>query len=118
MLEYLDNSKILDNLGGIPTSMGYTGEQWDFPNAWAPLQDIVVNGLANSGYEPAKREARVLAERWVKANMIGFNETGEMFEKYSAVVPGKRGVGGEYQVQAGFGWSNGVCLKFIYDYFR
>jgi hypothetical protein len=29
---------------GIPTSLRNTGQQWDFPNAWAPLQDLVIRG--------------------------------------------------------------------------
>lgn len=45
--------------------------------------------------------------------MLGYNENHIMFEKYDAVDPGKFGGGGEYVVQAGFGWTNGVALSFI-----
>lgn len=37
-----------------------------------------------------------------------------LFLQYSALVPGLGGDGGEYNVQVGFGWSNGVIL----DLFR
>ncbi|KAF2898534.1 hypothetical protein ILUMI_07644 [Ignelater luminosus] len=118
VLNYLQDKHALGYLGGIPTSNDFTREQWDFPNAWPPLQDIVVRGLDNLRYKPAQEEAKVLARRWVNANMIGYQESGEMFEKYDAVVPGQYGEGGEYEVQAGFGWSNGVALRFIYNYYR
>ena len=36
-----------------------------------------------------------------------------MYEKYDAIEPGMYGSGGEYSVQLGFGWSNGVALSFI-----
>ncbi|KAH7337166.1 trehalase [Rhizoctonia solani] len=35
---------------------------------------------------------------------------GHMFEKFSAVDVDQAGSGGEYTVQAGFGWTNGVAL--------
>lgn len=116
--KYLESRGILNYLGGIPSSLQQTGEQWDFPNAWPPLQDIVVDGLESSGSPEAQEMARELATRWVRANLIGYSKTGDMFEKYDAVIPGLHGGGGEYVVQKGFGWSNGVVLKFIYDYFR
>ncbi|EPQ31954.1 uncharacterized protein PFL1_00153 [Pseudozyma flocculosa PF-1] len=45
----------------------------------------------------------------LKAN--GFeNGTGAMFEKFSAESVDQAGGGGEYDVQLGFGWSNGVLI--------
>lgn len=38
------DNKILTYQYGIPTSLRNTGQQWDFPNAWAPLQDLVIRG--------------------------------------------------------------------------
>ncbi|KAG5717580.1 Trehalase [Termitomyces sp. T112] len=38
------------------------------------------------------------------------NNTGNMFEKFSNVDIDSAGRGGEYTVQAGFGWTNGVLL--------
>lgn len=38
------------------------------------------------------------------------NNTGIMFEKFSLTDVDEAGVGGEYTVQAGFGWTNGVVL--------
>ncbi len=28
-------------VGGVPTSMEPSGQQWDYPNGWAPLQVII-----------------------------------------------------------------------------
>lgn len=117
VVDYLNKKGVLDYLGGIPTSDDNTGEQWDFPNAWPPLQDIVVRGLQNSKNKAAVTEAEILAKRWINSNMIGYNRTKAMFEKYDAVVPGQYGEGGEYEVQEGFGWSNGVALRFVKDYY-
>ncbi|KAH8829448.1 trehalase [Flagelloscypha sp. PMI_526] len=38
------------------------------------------------------------------------NNTGNMFEKFSVTDVNSAGRGGEYTVQAGFGWTNGVLL--------
>ncbi|XP_043281522.1 trehalase-like isoform X2 [Venturia canescens] len=110
---YLERNRIGDFMGGIPSSLLHTSEQWDFPNAWAPLQSIMVQGLRNTDAEPALSLARELATRWLRANFIGYTETGAMFEKYDAEVPGRYGGGGEYHVQTGFGWTNGVVIEFL-----
>ena len=36
-----------------------------------------------------------------------------MYEKYDATAETKEGGGGEYDVQLGFGWTNGVVLDFL-----
>lgn len=36
-----------------------------------------------------------------------------MFEKYDAIEVGQPGQGGEYAVQDGFGWTNGVVLRYL-----
>lgn len=38
------------------------------------------------------------------------------FEKMDAERPGEPGGEGEYQVQTGFGWSNGVALQLLATY--
>lgn len=39
-----------------------------------------------------------------------------MYEKYIATEFGVSGSGGEYEVQKGFGWSNGAVLDFLDRY--
>ena len=49
--------------------------------------------------------------------MAIFNATQHMHEKYDVTQSGTVGGGGEYTPQVGFGWSNGVVLTFLQDYF-
>ncbi|MDP9083179.1 MAG: alpha,alpha-trehalase TreF [Pseudomonadota bacterium] len=96
--------------GGIVTSTVDTGEQWDFPNGWAPLQWIAIAGLRNSGQADL---AAGIACRWV-ANVNGvYRRSGKLVEKYDVVATDRSGGGGEYPLQDGFGWTNGVTRKLI-----
>lgn len=63
--------------------MNYTGEQWDFPNAWPPLQSFVIKGLYQTEVKEAKDLAKQLAEKWLGSNFLGYDEYGKMFEKVS-----------------------------------
>ncbi|XP_017782171.1 PREDICTED: trehalase isoform X2 [Nicrophorus vespilloides] len=115
VLKYLDNKNVVAS-GGVPTSREHTGEQWDYPNAWPPLQHMIIVGLSNTGNKAASRLAYELADRWVRSNYKAYAETEAMFEKYDATVLGGHGGGGEYEVQLGFGWSNGVIMDLLYRY--
>lgn len=117
VLKYLERNNITMYPGGTPTSFEHTGEQWDFPNAWPPLQSILIFGLAGNEDPRAQDLGLRLAQNWVSANYIGFRKSKEMFEKYDALEPGKYGGGGEYVVQAGFGWTNGVVLELL-DFYK
>ena len=80
-LEYIEDEAIRNYLGGIPTSLEHTGEQWDLPNAWPPLQIIVIQGLMYTNDRDANNLAYKLAQNWVYANHKGYLDTKEMFEK-------------------------------------
>ncbi|XP_068632048.1 uncharacterized protein [Battus philenor] len=116
LVRYLLSSGALDFPGGIPASILNSGEQWDYPNAWPPTQSILIGGLDRSGDEEAQNLAKEQATLWISANYIGYNTWKKMFEKYSAVQPGHHGSGGEYIVQDGFGWTNGVLLELLDRY--
>ncbi|CAK1595798.1 unnamed protein product [Parnassius mnemosyne] len=116
LVRYLLSSGALDFPGGIPSSILHSGEQWDYPNAWPPMQSILIGGLDGSGDDEAKQLAKEQAVLWIYANYIGYNTWKKMFEKYSAVQPGHHGGGGEYRVQDGFGWTNGVALELLDRY--
>ncbi|XP_066585009.1 trehalase-like [Prorops nasuta] len=113
IVAYLKNNKIDTYYGGTPASLLQTGEQWDYPNAWPPLQSFVVAGLHQTADKQAIQFSEELCDRWLKANYKGYVEYDKMFEKYSAIEPGQAGGGGEYQIQTGFGWTNGVVLGFF-----
>ena len=78
---YINDEGIRKYLGGTPTSLELTGEQWDFPNAWPPLQIIVIQGLIYTNDRGANNLAFELAQNWVYANHKGYLDTNVMFEK-------------------------------------
>ncbi|CAH1407232.1 unnamed protein product [Nezara viridula] len=99
--------------GGFPSSTEYSGEQWDFPNAWPPLQAFLIQGLDRIGTYEATEVAFYFADRYIHSNYKGFKELGVMFEKYDSLLVGRTGDGGEYDAQEGFGWTNGVVFEFL-----
>ena len=99
--------KLLD-VGGLATTLVESGQQWDAPNGWAPLQWIAVIGLRNYGFA---RLAHEIAARWVHENIAGYRRYAKLVEKYNVTTPGgDEGGGGEYATQIGFGWTNGVLV--------
>ncbi|GAB0092045.1 Trehalase [Sergentomyia squamirostris] len=116
VLRYIERTNIDSYPGGVPNTLQNTGEQWDLPNVWAPMQYMLIAGLDNFKDQRAKDLARSWATRWVHSNFIAFNETHSMFEKYNAEEFGGHGHGGEYEVQIGFGWSNGVIIELLDKY--
>lgn len=108
--------------GGVPTSAVNSGQQWDFPNAWAPLQAFSIEAMENlyaaTGSQTAQALSHDLALRWLTSNFCAWQATvkngdGDMFEKYNVNRVGLPGGGGEYTVQTGFGWTNGVALSLL-----
>ncbi|MCX2718816.1 trehalase family glycosidase [Lentiprolixibacter aurantiacus] len=95
--------------GGLLTTLKDSGQQWDAPNGWAPLQWIAVKGLLNYGYH---EEAITIMERWLALNERVYRNTGKMMEKYNVEDITLLSGGGEYETQDGFGWTNGVALGF------
>jgi alpha,alpha-trehalase len=96
--------------GGIVTTTVETGEQWDAPNGWAPLQWIAVDGLRRYG-DGALAEA--VACRWMRNVLEVYRQTGKLVEKYDVMHAGRKAGGGEYPTQDGFGWTNGVMRKLM-----
>jgi alpha,alpha-trehalase len=94
---------------GVATTLIDSGQQWDQPNGWAPLQWIAVSGLNDYGQ---KALAKTIAQRWMNVNRTIYYQTGKLVEKYDLLtVTG--GSGGEYTTQIGFGWTNGVLRKLM-----
>jgi alpha,alpha-trehalase len=101
--------------GGIVTTLKNTGQQWDAPNGWAPLQWIAIKGLENYNCNTSAKE---IATHWIKLNVNVYLRTGKMMEKYNVENTTLDAGGGEYAGQDGFGWTNGVLLKLISIYGR
>ncbi|CAL4122557.1 unnamed protein product, partial [Meganyctiphanes norvegica] len=119
-LAYINRYEIEKFPGGIPTSLMNSGQQWDLPNGWAPLQHIVVLGFhkASKHHPDAEVKALTLATNWVVNNYNNYKSKTPhvMMEKYDVTSLGVGGGGGEYENQEGFGWSNGVVMKFLNMY--
>ena len=99
--------------GGLVTTLKKTGQQWDAPNGWAPLQWMAIKGLENYGYYELAKE---IAQKWIRLNTDVFKRTGKLMEKYNVVDTHLEAGGGEYPGQDGFGWTNGVLIALIRKY--
>lgn len=103
--------------GGIPVSGEgeiISNEQWDFPNAWAPHQSLLMNYLKKEGMNDlAYHTGRTFFNNVQKS----FEVDKLFYEKYDCMKLGRIGKGGEYLTQTGFGWTNGTILE-IFNYFR
>uniref|UniRef100_A0AAY5ENV5 Trehalase n=1 Tax=Electrophorus electricus TaxID=8005 RepID=A0AAY5ENV5_ELEEL len=115
-LHYLRGSGGLDYPNGVPTSLRESTQQWDLPNAWPPLQHMLIEGLAQLDSADSQELAFALAQRWIHTNWLAYAKYRAMFEKYDVSGDGKPGGGGEYEVQLGFGWTNGVALQLLDQY--
>jgi alpha,alpha-trehalase len=98
--------------GGVVPTLNNTGQQWDAPNGWAPLLWITISGLENYGINDI---AGVIRSRWLALNKKVYRSTFKMLEKYNVEDTTKKGGGGEYPNQDGFGWTNGVYQKLSHE---
>jgi alpha,alpha-trehalase len=98
--------------GGLVTTLNNTSHQWDSPNGWAPLQWIAIKGLRNYGF---KELASKIKNRWIEINVKVYQKTGKLVEKYNVVNIEMNATGGEYPLQDGFGWTNGVLLDLLLE---
>jgi alpha,alpha-trehalase len=96
--------------GGLTTTLEHSGQQWDAPNGWAPLQWISYKGLMNYGFHDLARQIKT---NWTNANLKVYTKTGKMTEKYDVWNKDGEASGGEYPNQDGFGWTNGVFLAMM-----
>ncbi len=96
--------------GGLVTTQTHSNEQWDAPNGWAPLQWVGIQGLKNYGFDDL---AQKISNNWIQLNTDVYHRTGKLLEKYNVEDTSLLSGGGEYEVQDGFGWTNGVLLKLL-----
>lgn len=98
--------------GGLVTTLYETGQQWDAPNGWAPLHWVAISGLREYGFHDL---ADKIKKRWVKTCVDVYKEEHKLVEKYNVSDGDKLGGGGEYALQDGFGWTNGVLSALLAD---
>ena len=89
--------------------------QWDYPNGWAPLQLIAVEGMEKYGYH---NDAERVARKWLNANMTIFENAGVFQEKYNVVEISQPPKEGLYPSHTGFGWTNAVFVRLCEKYLR
>lgn len=95
--------------GGLVTTLIENGQQWDAPNGWAPLEWVAVQGLKNYGFDELADE---VTKRWMGRCELVYSSSHKLIEKYDVVGKSGLGGGGEYPLQDGFGWTNGVYEAF------
>lgn len=100
--------------GGISTTEaeGCT-QQWDRPNGWAPLQWMAINGLHHYGHSDL---ALSIAHRWQLIVSELYKVESRLLEKYVLRPTMEHASGGEYPLQDGFGWTNGVVARLLRDF--
>ena len=97
--------------GGLRTTAIGSGQQWDDPNGWAPLQWVAIQGLRHYAETTM---ADQIAKAWLASVSREYTASGKLLEKYD-VVERKPGGGGEYPNQDSFGWTNGVTRALMTD---
>lgn len=105
VIKQMQDSLLLS--GGFVSTTIESGQQWDYPNAWAPLQWIGIQALFNYG---AHDLGLNVMDRWLSLNEKVYQQTGKMMEKYNVADTSLQAGGGEYPLQDGFGWTNGVAV--------
>ena len=103
------NLPLFERPGGLQTSTNVSGNQWDAPFAWAPLELIAAQGLRRYGYNT---EANRISQEFLSLVLEQYQQSGIIVEKYDAVRRTSR-VSGEIHFgyssnEAGFGWTNAV----------
>jgi alpha,alpha-trehalase len=109
------NLPLFEKSGGLQTSTYVSGNQWDAPFGWAPLQMIAVEGLRKYGYND---DAERISMKWLSLVDREFLRQGFIVEKYD-VISGGSNVSANIHFgysanQAGFGWTNAVFTR-LYD---
>ena len=97
--------------GGILATEVESDEQWDKPNGWAPLQWMAIQGLKNYHHDELSDE---IARNWLQTVTRFYTQHHKLIEKYHIANSLPRpGGGGEYPLQDGFGWTNGVTRRLL-----
>lgn len=98
--------------GGVQASTVDNGQQWDAPNGWAPLQWIAIQAFRRYGYSDLADEIK---SRWIATNIQVYSTERKLVEKYNVRASHQAAGGGEYPLQDGFGWTNGVLQALMLE---
>jgi len=99
--------------GGLADSTFESGNQWDLPFGWAPLEMIAVEGLRRYGFNA---DADRISEKFLSLVRNEYLKVGFIVEKYDVVRRGTDSSSirfGYQSNQAGFGWTNAVYTRLL-----
>jgi len=101
--------------GGLITTEQHSSQQWDKSNGWAPLQWMAIGGLKRYGLSTLSHD---IAQRWLTTVGAIYEREGKLVEKYaiSSHADGPLAGGGEYPLQDGFGWTNGITRRLMQEH--
>lgn len=103
------NLALFERPGGLRTSVNRSGEQWDAPYGWAPMQLLAVEGLRRYGYAA---DADRVSLAFLSLVLQEFEKHHAIVEKYdveartSTLAAGLKF--GYESNEIGFGWTNAV----------
>lgn len=108
------NLPLFERAGGLQTSTTESGDQWDAPFGWAPLELIAVEGLRRYGY---RAEADRISDKFLGMVVEQYRKSGMILEKYDVVrrsIELNREIRfGYHSNEAGFGWTNAVFTNLL-----
>jgi alpha,alpha-trehalase len=105
------NLKLFERAGGLAMSNTASGLQWDEPYGWAPTNWLGASGLAAYQF---KDDAKRIGREFSASVDQGYAHDGTIREKYNvgAANADVKVTAGYKMNVIGFGWTNGVYLKF------
>ena len=107
------NLPAFEKPGGLATSTFDSGNQWDLPFGWAPLEMIAVEGLRHYGFNA---DADRISQEFLSLVRDEYRKVGFIVEKYDVVRRGTDSSSikfGYQSNQAGFGWTNAVYTRLL-----
>jgi alpha,alpha-trehalase len=106
------NLKLFEQPGGLRTSTFVSGNQWDAPFGWAPLEMIAVEGLRRYGFN---EDADRISRAFLSLVRESYQRDGVIVEKYDVTARGTSTAGairfGYHTNEPGFGWTNAVYTR-------
>ncbi len=107
------NLPLFEKQGGLQTSTEVSGNQWDSPFGWAPLEMIAAEGLRRYGYNS---DAERISMKFLGLVNHEYQRTGYIVEKFDVVndTTNVTAIHFGYSAnQVGFGWTNAVFLELL-----
>jgi len=106
------NLHLFERAGGLQTSTNASGNQWDAPFGWAPMQLIAIKGLRRYGYA---KEADRITVNFLSMILKDFLEHNTIVEKYDVERrTSQLGAGIKFGYETnviGFGWTNAAFTE-------